>query len=284
MVAYYAIKNDFGVIFLTKLNVGDIVTRRSYDGDILFRVVNIKFNCDGSECYVLRGLSSRIEADSNADDLVKQDARVAYSRAYKELNQTKIRIEGARPVFETILSRLRKRPGKILHIDSAQDFMDKCIDFYNQAGINCYGKLASESNQPSVVKQYLNTYKPDILVLTGHDGLKKDAKNLHSLESYANSAYYIEAVKIARSFQPDPDKLCIFAGACQSYYEAIMKAGANFASSPKRVLINALDPAIVAQKISVTDSATILQSKAVIALTITGDSGIGGNDSRGQLK
>lgn len=269
---------------MTKFQVGDIVTRKSYGGDLLFRVVNVKSDCDGSECYVLRGLSSRIEADSKADDLVMQDSSTAYSRAYQELNQCKNGIECASPVFRSFLSRLKNRPGRILHIDSAEDFMNQCIDFYKKSKINCYGKWISENKQPSVVKQYLNNYRPNILVLTGHDGLKKGAKNIHSLENYANSAYYIEAVKIARSYQPDPDKLCIFAGACQSYYEAIMEAGANFASSPKRVLINALDPAIIAQKISVTDNTTILKSKAVIALTITGNSGLGGKDTRGQLR
>lgn len=269
---------------MTKFQVGDIVTRMSYGGDLLFRVVNIKPDCDGSECYVLRGLSSRIEADSKADDLVMQDTSLAYSRAYQELNQSKKDIEDALPVFRSFLSRLKNRPGKILHIDSAEDFMNQCTDFYKKSRINCYGKWVSENKQPSVVKQYLKDYKPNILVLTGHDGLKKGAKNIHSLENYANSAYYIEAVKIARSYQPDPDKLCIFAGACQSYYEAIMEAGANFASSPKRVLINALDPAIIAQKISVTANSTILRPKDVIALTITGNSGLGGKDTRGQLR
>ncbi|PYG89563.1 spore coat assembly protein [Ruminiclostridium sufflavum DSM 19573] len=269
---------------MTKFNVGDIVIRKSYGGDLLFKVVNIKHDCDGSDCYVLRGLSSRIEADSSADDLERQDAGTAYSRAYSELRMAKITIEGTIPVFKNLLRRIRRRPGRILHIDSAEDFMIQCMDFYRQSGIKCYGKLASESKQPSLIKHFLYNYKPDILVITGHDGLKKGAKNIYSLENYANSAYYIESVKIARSFQPNPDKLCIFAGACQSYYEAIMDAGANFASSPKRVLINALDPAIVAQKISITDSSHILTPRSVISLTITGSSGIGGKDTKGQMK
>lgn len=269
---------------MTGLKIGDIVTRKSYGGDILFKVVNIKQNRDGSECYVLRGLSSRIEADSDADDLIKQDASVAYSRAVYELDQCKNSIQCAVPVFRSFISRLKNRPGRILHIDSAQDFMNKCIEFYKKSNISCQGKLVSENKQPSVVRQYLNAYKPNILVLTGHDGLKKNSKNILSIESYANSAYYIEAVKIARSYQPDPDKLFIFAGACQSYYEALMHAGANFASSPKRVLINALDPAIIAQKISVTESTVVIPSKSLVSLTITGSSGIGGKDSRGQLK
>ncbi len=269
---------------MAKFLVGDIVTRRSYGGDLLFRVVNIIRDFDGTESYVLRGLSSRIEADSQADDLEKQDARTAYTRAYRELNQTKSSIECCGPTHRGFFSRLKKRPGRILHIDSAQDFMNQCIDFYEQSKINCYGKWVSEDRQPSVVRQYLRTYKPNILVLTGHDGLKKNAKNFKSLESYANSSYFINSVKIAREYEPDPDKLCIFAGACQSYYEAIMEAGANFASSPRRVLINALDPAIVAQKISITENSTILEPKTVVELTITGSSGIGGKDTRGQYK
>ena len=269
---------------MTKFTVGDIVIRKSYGGDLLFKVVNIKHNCDGSDCYVLRGISSRIEADSQADDLIMQNAKDAYSRATKELKLAKITVESTIPVFRSFLGGIRKRPGKILHIDSAEDFMDQCIEFYKQSNIKCYGKLVSESKQPSVIKQYLEAYNPDVLVVTGHDGLKKGTHNIHSLENYANSSYYIDSVKIARKYQPNPDKLCIFAGACQSYYEAIMEAGANFASSPKRVLINALDPAIVAQKVSTTESSKILTPKSVISLTITGESGIGGKNTRGQMK
>ncbi len=269
---------------MAKFQIGDVVTRRSYGGDLLFRVVNIILESGGAECYVLRGLSSRIEADSKADDLEKQDARTAYTRAYRELYQTKSSIECEGPSCRGFFSRFKKRPGKILHIDSAQDFMNQCLDFYKQSKINCFGKWVSEDRQPSVVKQYLRTYNPNILVLTGHDGLKKNAKNYKSLESYANSSYFIDAVKIAREYEPDPNKLCIFAGACQSYFEAIMEAGANFASSPKRVLINALDPAIVAQKVAITDYATVLEPKTVISLTITGSNGIGGKDTRGQYR
>ena len=45
----------------------------------------------------------------------------------------------------------------------------------------------------------------------------------------------------------------IFAGACQSYFEALMDAGANFASSPARILIDFLDPLVVAKNIAITD-------------------------------
>ncbi len=34
------------------------------------------------------------------------------------------------------------------------------------------------------------------------------------------------------------EKFGYFAGACQSYFEALISAGANFASSPARILID----------------------------------------------
>ena len=42
-------------------------------------------------------------------------------------------------------------------------------------------------------------------------------------------------------------------GACQSYFEAIISAGANFASSPARILIDFLDPLVIAEKIAFTE-------------------------------
>ena len=50
----------------------------------------------------------------------------------------------------------------------------------------------------------------------------------------------------------------IFAGACQSYYEALINAGANFASSPARILIDFMDPLIVAEEISIASSNKII--------------------------
>ena len=54
-------------------------------------------------------------------------------------------------------------------------------------------------------------------------------------------------------YEKSHDKLVIIAGACQSNYEELIKAGANFASSPKRVNIHCLDPAIIALFIATTE-------------------------------
>lgn len=80
----------------------------------------------------------------------------------------------------------------------------------------------------------------------------KKGKNFTDIYNYRNSSYFIKAVEEARKNNMRDD-LVIFAGACQSYYEGIMMAGANFASSPARILIDFMDPIIVAEKIAVTD-------------------------------
>ena len=66
----------------------------------------------------------------------------------------------------------------------------------------------------------------------------------------------------------------IIAGACQSDYEDIIKSGANFASSPKRVNIHALDPAIIAVNIALTDKNKRLDIKELLNKTKYGKNGI----------
>lgn len=78
--------------------------------------------------------------------------------------------------------------------------------------------------------------------------------------------------------------MVIFAGACQSYYEAIISAGANFASAPKRVLIDMMDPIIVAQTIAYTPVDDFVPIANIISNTREGISGIGGIQTRGQYR
>ncbi len=82
----------------------------------------------------------------------------------------------------------------------------------------------------------------------------KKQSGYNDIYNYRNSRHFIETVKEARRFDEENKRdLVIFAGACQSYFEAIISAGANFASSPARILIDFLDPLIVAKKVATTD-------------------------------
>ncbi len=268
---------------MSEIKVGDIVTRKSYGRDIPFIVADIIKSDRGKPVYVLKGMMYRIQADSDGDDLVLQDSRMIETMMRSEIDMACRHAFRQLPVFKrTRFFVFRGRPGKVLHIDGDAKFLQTCLDHYKEAGIRAVGKAIAEKNQPAEVRELLEKHKPDILVVTGHDGIKKDAKNLNRVDSYRNSMYFIQSVKEARRYEPDYNSLCIFAGACQSYYEGIMDAGANFASSPGRIMINALDPAFVSEKVALTDNRYMVTPKQVAALTISGSEGIWGRNTRGQ--
>ena len=144
--------------------------------------------------------------------------------------------------------------GKILHLDGDRNYSDKSFRYYRKMGLTAIVKNIPEYKQPSMVYNLLSYYKPDILIVTGHDGMIKKGKNINDIYNYKNSKYFIKTVKEARRYEKDSGKeLVIFAGACQSFYEAIMMAGANFASSPARIMIDFFDPLVIAEKIATTD-------------------------------
>ena len=76
--------------------------------------------------------------------------------------------------------------------------------------------------------------------------------------------------------EKNQDKLVIIAGACQSNYEELIKAGATFASSPKRINIHALDPAIIASYIALYDRNKVIDLIDILNKTKFGSDGIGG--------
>ena len=54
-----------------ELKVGDIVSRKSYNNDILFKIIDIT---DG--IVSLKGVDLRLYADSEIEDLKKEDAKL----------------------------------------------------------------------------------------------------------------------------------------------------------------------------------------------------------------
>ncbi|HOM01580.1 MAG TPA: sporulation peptidase YabG [Acetivibrio sp.] len=265
------------------LNIGDIVTRKSYGQDIYFTVADIQNKDSAKPIYVLRGLFYRIIVDAYGDDLIKKDPRNAHMNLRMDLTIARSNAYRGMPFSRCLLfGKPRQKPGKVLHIDSSESYLKMCKNLYRESGITSKEYLAAESEQPNIIRRALMESKPDILVVTGHDSLKKGS-NPNSIDSYRNSKYFIECVKEARKYQPDYDKLCIFAGACQSYFEAIMQAGANFASSPGRININALDPAIVSEKVALTSKENYVTPEEISKLTVSGREGIGGIKTRGHL-
>ena len=145
-------------------------------------------------------------------------------------------------------------------------------------------KNIPEYKQPRVVYKLLKIYQPDILVITGHDGMIKKNPKYDDLYNYRNSKYFIETVKEARKYDKETNKkLVIFAGACQSYFEALICAGANFASSPARILIDFIDPLIVAEKIAVTERYKYITIEDIENELRDGKQGVNGIGANGKM-
>lgn len=245
--------------------VGDLVTRISYNNDIVFRIVDIQNNI-----YYLKGTNVRLSADSPKEDLVKCDE--------EKIN------DGFLPILEEYRTLDRNEyfylPGKILHIDADNEYLEKCMNFYKKNKIKAYGVFLKEEDLKDNITKYLDMYNPDILVITGHDAYFRKKREGNS---YKNTENFVNAVKEARKFEKSHEKLLIIAGACQSNYEELIRSGANFASSPKRINIHALDPAIIAGSLSFSDKSKSINLINILEKTKYGSDGIGGIITNGTM-
>ena len=174
------------------------------------------------------------------------------------------------------------RTGKILHLDGDRRYSIKSVNYYKKMGLNAIVKSIPENIQPLLVRQLLEKYNPDILVVTGHDEMLKKGMNYSNIHNYRNSQNFIYTVKEARKWAKPSKKLVIFAGACQSFFEAIIEAGANFASSPGRILIDFKDPLIVAEKIALTDETKFISGYEISKIIKEGMKGVGGIGATGK--
>lgn len=172
----------------------------------------------------------------------------------------------------------------ILHLDGDRKYSRRASNYYNKINLKAIVENISEKNQPREVVYLLEKYKPNILVSTGHDLMYKKGQDLYNMDNYKNSRYFVETVRNARIWEKSPDNLVIFAGACESFYEAIMLAGANFASSPARIMVEYRDPLIIASKIAFTSSDKIININDLIPYLKSNYNGIGGSQARGQKK
>ena len=278
------------------MEIGESVVRKSSGRDITFKIIDIKEK-KNKKIYILKGINFRIIADSLEDDLenVGDDFagdkdRIFNSRVNESIRRAMVlRGRGVKPSQKS--QKISKndhlvfgRPGKILHVDGDSSYLETCLKVYKQLKLDATGVAISEYEQPRKILDYVKECKPDIVVLTGHDGVIKGTTNYLDLNNYRNSKYFIEAVNVLRNYNASYDELVIFAGACQSCYEAILDAGANFASSPNRVLIHCLDPVFVCEKIAYTRINEVVSTIDVIENTITGIKGIGGLQTRGKYR
>lgn len=282
---------------MSKLKKGDIVGRISYNKDVIFEITNIIRSSNNKEIYILKGITERIEADSPPEDLEIMDKRIVNKRIKivedKILNRVEMYAKDTqnnkkikRSIFNFSNNEERSSviyTGRILHLDGDRKYAEKSMKYYKKLGLNAIVKNIPENKQAKVVRSLLDRYNPDILVLTGHDGMIKKGMAFNDIYNYRNSRHFINTVNEARRWNSNKAKdLAIFAGACQSYYEAIMSAGANFASSPKRIMIDFIDPLIVAERIAMTENTRYLTIKDIEEELKEGRDGVDGIGSMGK--
>ena len=63
--------------------------------------------------------------------------------------------------------------GRILHIDGDKKYSEKSNIYYKKVGLNAIVKNIPERKQPAFVGSLVRKYRPEILVITGHDGMIK---------------------------------------------------------------------------------------------------------------
>ena len=280
------------------IHVGDLVIRKSHGGDIVFKVTDIFVDDTQQKHCVLKGLHLRLVADSPIDDLEPIEAEHLRNEIVRmesmhnnTLRQVLIRRSREREQIELRRSEATKKftffdvPGRVLHLDGDEEYLKMCLKTYSQLNIWAEGRWVDETKQADVITGLLEEARPDILVFTGHDALIGNGKkDISDINNYRNSKHFVAAVKKARLFEPSRDELVIFAGACQSHFEAILSAGANFASSPNRIFIHAYDPVFIAEKVAFTPINKTVDVSDAITASVTGVDGVGGLETRGKFR
>ena len=260
--------------------IGDIVARRSHDLDTMFKIERIE-----NGIAQLKGVFMRFNADAPVADLAhvcQDDFRGAKVEEEKKIAaiMPPAELEGMR--------NLRKDSdfyisGRILHVDGDDEYLERSARLYENANVYATTIFVKEPMMAEKVPDLVRQLRPNIVVITGHDAIE-DKEQIDTLEGYRSSKFFVNTVNELRKLEPSLDYLIIIAGACQSHFEALIGSGANFASSPQRINIHALDPAIVAATVALTPYENEVDLKEALEKTVTKIAGIGGLQTKGTLR
>ena len=211
---------------MREIKKGSIVGRKSYHKDVLFVVKTIISTKNGN-IAILKGITERVEADSDINDLeiIQKDDLKEYlnkknEEIEKKIEKSQKEQENKNYKIGILMKNTRAKEkivtGKILHLDGDRKYSEKSYRYYKKLGLNAIVKNIPEYKQPRVVYQLLKIYEPDILVVTGHDAILKRGMNYHDIYNYRNSKYFIETVKEARRYDKENGKQLVIFARCLS--------------------------------------------------------------------
>ena len=152
---------------LNNVKKGDVVARKTHNKDVVFVVDLIIEN----KIAILTGITTRLKADSPIEDLEIVDKKEVIN-IYKSIDE---KIDKTLCNKGIIKNNFLKRSdkiiytGRILHLDGDRKYSEKSNMYYKKMGLKAVVRNIPENRQPNVVNTLIERYKPDILVVTGHD-------------------------------------------------------------------------------------------------------------------
>ena len=149
---------------LNNVKKGDVVTRKSYNNDVIFIVDLVISN----KIAILTGITTRLKADSPIDDL-EIISKKEIDNIYKKIDEKIDKISNkANEKKDGLLKRSNKviYTGKILHLDGDRRYSEKSKLYYQKMGLNAVVRNIPENRQANMVNRLIEQYKPDILIVT----------------------------------------------------------------------------------------------------------------------
>lgn len=149
---------------LKTIKKGDVVTRKSYNNDVIF-IVDLVIN---EKNAILTGITTRLKADSPIDDL-EIISKKEIDNIYKKIDEKIDKISNkANEKKDSLLKRSNKvtYTGKILHLDGDRRYSEKSKLYYQKMGLNAVVRNIPEYRQANMVNRLIEQYKPDILIVT----------------------------------------------------------------------------------------------------------------------
>ena len=151
---------------MKEIKNGDIVSRKSYNNDIMFIVKKIIKIDKQRKIAILKGIVDvRIVADAPVEDL----------KIVSKEEQIKREQDSEKRILNIIEKERNKKEnrrkevihtGRILHLDGDKKYSQKSIMYYKKMGLNAIVRNVPEYKQPKVVYRLLTIYNPDIVVIT----------------------------------------------------------------------------------------------------------------------
>lgn len=228
-----------------------------------------------NKCF-LKGYTTRIKKEVDINNLILASS--------KEINNERLKQERTKNKLKIITSKRSSNKilyGTILHIDGDEDYLESCMNLYQELNIYANGICIKEENIKYKIEELVLKLTPDIIVITGHD--LYNGKDIKDISNYQNTPHFIDALRIVRKHF-NQDSVIVIIGACGSHFEALIASGANFSSSPKRINIHTYDPAILAIKAATTSINQTIDFEQALKFIENSHDAFGGIETKGKMK